>query len=129
MFLLDTSVFLKLWLRPKDIDAKALREIADDNNAVFVSSATAWEVVIKHATGKLELPGDPALFVPRQIREGRFLQLPISVDHALAVQRLPMYHLDPFDRILVAQAQSEGLTLVTTDKQLNRYDVSVLMAG
>ena len=83
---------------------------------------------MKHAVGKLELPGDPALFVPRQIREARFLQLPITIDHALAVQQLPMHHADPFDRILIAQAQFEGLTLVTTDKQLRRYDVRVMMA-
>ncbi|MGB6985470.1 MAG: type II toxin-antitoxin system VapC family toxin [Candidatus Aquilonibacter sp.] len=128
MLLLDTSVFLKVWLRPDEVSAKALREIGDDANNVFVSSATAWEIVVKHAVGKLELPGDPALFVPRQIREARFLQLPITIDHALAVQQLPMHHADPFDRILIAQAQFEGLTLVTTDKQLRRYDVRVMMA-
>ena len=129
MYLLDTNVFLKLWLTPKQLRRGIVEKLSDDANVIYVSAISAAEIVIKHAVGKLRLPADPTLFVQRQISAGKFLPLAISVDHALGVQHLPLHHSDPFDRLLIAQAQVEALTLVTTDRRLARYDVAVLLAS
>ena len=127
MLLLDTGVFLWTILRLQRIPAATLALIEDRGTSVFVSAASAWEIAIKHALGRLELPGDPALYVPKRIREAGFTVLPISIEHALAVHRLPRHHADPFDRILVAQAQFEGLTIITSDQLIERYDVRTLL--
>ncbi len=92
---------------------------ADD---VFVSAATIWEVEVKRAVGRLRAPDDVVDCVER----AAFDRLPIAFEHALAAGRLPLLHGDPFDRMLVAQARVEGLTLATADAMLARYDVSVL---
>ena len=76
----------------------------------------------------MTLPSNPALYVPRRARESNILSLPLTEEHALAVAELPMHHADPFDRILVAQAQLESLTLVTADSAFERYDVKCITA-
>lgn len=126
MYLLDTHVFLWLNLRSNRVPKKLRNEIEDPDVRVFVSAVTAWEIAIKHAIGKLEVPGDPSVFVPRRIRSGKFSDLPILTDHALTAGKLPLHHVDPFDRMLVAQAQYEGLSLITADKALAKYDVRVV---
>jgi len=122
--LLDTHALL-WWLE----DHVTLRDearvaIADGGNVVFVSSATAWEIAVKKSLGKLEAPDD----LEAALAASRFDPLPISIAHALAAGALPRHHDDPFDRMLVAQAQSEGLTLVTRDARLTEYDVPILEA-
>jgi PIN domain nuclease of toxin-antitoxin system len=88
----------------------------------YVSAASAWEIAIKRASGKLNVPDD----LPEKIGAARFGELPITSKHATLAGVLPHHHGDPFDRMLVAQAQSEGLTLVTSDLRIGAYDVSVL---
>jgi PIN domain nuclease of toxin-antitoxin system len=123
--LLDTSTLL-WWL---DGDAKlgpsARAAIADPDNEVFVSSASAWEISVKRASGKLEAPFDVASALERN----HFTDLPVEVDHAVAAGELPRQHKDPFDRMLVAQAQLEQLTLVTADVQIADYEVELLVAS
>ncbi len=97
--------------------------MASPANQVFVSAASAWEIAIKHALGRLTFPVDR--FEEILQRMG-FDALPIGLGHAVAAGRLPRHHDDPFDRMLIAQAQSEGLTLVSTDRAMMRYEVSVL---
>ncbi|MFA6112218.1 MAG: type II toxin-antitoxin system VapC family toxin [Candidatus Latescibacterota bacterium] len=122
--LLDTHVVL-WWLDdPQQIAPKAREAIADGLNDVFVSAASAWEVAIKAALGKLQAPDD----LEAALAEAGFTTLPITVRHALGVRELPDVHQDPFDRILVAQARIEGLTLVTRDPRLGQYGVTVLAA-
>jgi PIN domain nuclease of toxin-antitoxin system len=99
--------------------------VASPANQVLVSAASAWEIAIKHALGRLTFPVDG--FEEILQRMG-FDALPIGLGHAIAAGRLPRHHDDPFDRLLVAQAQTEGLTLVSTDGAVARYDVPVLGA-
>ena len=122
--LLDTHVLL-WWLDdPALLSVKARAAIADGSNTVYVSAAAAWEIAIKRALGRLDAPDD----LEEMMAEERFLPLPIRVRHALAVASLPPIHQDPFDRIQVAQAQLENLTLATRDPFIGRYDVPVLEA-
>jgi PIN domain nuclease of toxin-antitoxin system len=92
-------------------------------NRVLVSVASAWEIAIKHALGRLKFPLDR---FDEILQRMGFDALPIGLGHAIAAGRLPRHHDDPFDRMLIAQAQNEGLTLVSTDRAITRYDVPVL---
>jgi PIN domain nuclease of toxin-antitoxin system len=98
--------------------------IADPGNPVFVSAVSAWEVAVKKGLGKLEAPAD----FEDQVNTHRYEPLDITIAHAWAVESLPMLHKDPFDRLLVAQAMLESLTIVTRDRNIARYDVSVVPA-
>lgn len=120
--LLDTHVLLWALSNDAKLRGAARNAITDGSTLVFVSAATAWEIAIKKALGKLTAPDDYV----EALRRYRFTPLDISSEHALAVEYLPPHHHDPFDRLLVAQAQLEGLTLVTHDVRLGAYDVKVL---
>lgn len=119
--LLDTHVVL-WWLADDAELSEELKTTIDQEVDVFVSAATVWEVAIKQQLGKITAPAD----LPEQIRDSELPNLAITSNHALAAGRLPPIHRDPFDRMLVAQAQSEGLTLVTRDKVLRSYHVPLL---
>jgi PIN domain nuclease of toxin-antitoxin system len=121
--LLDTHVVI-WWLADDPTLSDELKVLLDSEPAVYVSSATLWEVTIKQALGKLQKPADLA----ERIRDAGFRSLPIAAGHALAAGRLPMIHRDPFDRMLVAQARCEDLTLVTRDADIFEYDVPTLKA-
>ena len=126
--LLDTHVFLWAAGEPEELSAPARAAIADAANEVYVSAAVAWEISIKSALGKLTVPAEPAAWFPVRLRSLGFGSLPILPEHALAVGTLPDHHRDPFDRIIIAQAQLEGLQLVTRDPQIQKYPVNVLQA-
>lgn len=121
--LLDTHVFLWALLQRDRIPPKTWNLLETPDNELYLSAASAWEISVKVALGKLKVPGDPAVYVPRRAREANLASLPITEDHALAVHALPMHHTDPFDRMLIAQAQIEGLNILTGDKQFVKYDV------
>ena len=127
-FLLDTQIFLWMFLHPKKIGPKLWKCLRDSENGLYFSAASAWEIAVKVRIGKLKLPNSPAPYVPRRARESNILSLSISEEHALAVAELPMEHADPFDRILVAQTQLESLTLITSDPVFQRYDVKCVIA-
>ncbi len=126
--LIDTHVFLWFTSNPKELDEDAFLAIEDPDNDVFISAAVAWEISIKHAKGKLSLPLEPAIYVTTRLKELGFSPLAITLEHALAAASLPSIHADPFDRIMVAQAQAESLTFVTRDAQLLRYAVKAIPA-
>ena len=121
--LLDTHALL-WWLADEGLNAQAREAIADPANLVAVSAASAWEISIKKALGKLAVPDD----LEQQVRTGGFAPLPISIAHGIAAGRLPRHHEDPFDRMLIAQALAEGLTIVTRDKHFEDYGVTLLEA-
>lgn len=95
---------------------------------VFVSAASAWEIAIKSGHGRLRLAAPPEDCIPPEIERGGFRPLAITVDHALAVRSLARHHDDPFDRLLIAQAMCEGLTIVTTEPAFAAYGVATLAA-
>ena len=121
--LVDTHVVL-WWLADDPTLSEEVKERLDHDPDVFVSSATIWEVAIKQAAGKLTGPAD----LPERVRDSGFRELPIAAEHAIVAGRLPPIHRDPFDRMLVAQARCEDLTLVTRDAEIRKYDVSLLDA-
>lgn len=121
--LLDTHIFL-WWLDDAPaLPATARAAIGDVRSELFVSVASAWEISIKRALGKLDFP---TARISEILVEAGFLSLPIQLDHAIAAAELPPHHGDPFDRMLVAQAQREGLTIVTAAPMIRRYAVAVL---
>ncbi|GID26700.1 type II toxin-antitoxin system VapC family toxin [Paractinoplanes brasiliensis] len=120
--LLDTHIVL-WWLTDDPTLAADLKDRLDHEPDVYVSAATIWEVAIKQALGKLK-PDDLA----ERIRDSGFRHLDITAAHSIAAGRLPLLHRDPFDRMLIAQAKSEGLTLVTRDPEIAKYDLDILTA-
>lgn len=126
--LLDTHAFLWTAGSPDALSAAAREAIEDTANEVFVSAAVAWEVTIKTALGKLTVPVDPAIWFPERIRSLGFAQCHITASHALAVGALPPIHNDPFDRVMIAQAQLEGFTFVTRDPQNLQYPIALMPA-
>jgi PIN domain nuclease of toxin-antitoxin system len=119
--LLDTHVIL-WWLADDPSLSDELKARLDTEPQAYVSSATIWEVAIKQAAGKIVEPAD----LPERIRRSGFRELAINFEHAMVAGRLPLIHRDPFDRMLVAQAQCEDLTLVTRDPHCQKYDVAIL---
>lgn len=120
--LLDTNALIWSLVQRERIPATAMDAIEDEANDVFVSVVSAWEIEIKAAKGKLRAPAglEDAL-----VAQG-FESLPVAMLHAYSVESLPRYHRDPFDRMIVAQAHLEGMTIVTSDSEIRRYPVSVL---
>jgi PIN domain nuclease of toxin-antitoxin system len=128
-YLLDTGVWLWSVGEPTRMSSRAHDVIVDLKQDVFLSAVTSWEVAIKAASGKLHLPEPPDLYVPRRTASQGLRPLAVSHQHALTVFALPVHHRDPFDRLLIAQAQVEEMTLITADRMFGRYSVQLLWAG
>jgi PIN domain nuclease of toxin-antitoxin system len=120
--LLDTHIFCWSFYEPRRI-SRDTRELMNRAEEVFVSSASIWEIAIKVRLGKMK--ADPQELFD-QIAANNFRELPVLSKHALLVADLPLYHTDPFDRLLIAQAISEPLHLLTTDPQLKQYSELVI---
>ena len=118
--LLDTHIFLWACITPEKLPAIVAPAIADPNNELLVSAVTAWEIAIKRAAGRLHFPLEQWEVETAQIG---VWTLPITHAHGIAAGALPRHHTDPFDRMLVAQAHLEGLTLVTSDRKLRSYNI------
>ncbi len=122
--LLDTRVLLWTLTAPDRLGGSAKAVLADPQTRFLVSAATLWEIAIKQALGHLRAPEE----LPDLLEAQGFLSLPVRAEHAWRVRSLPLHHRDPFDRLLVAQAQVEKLCLVTHDRRLERYDVRIIRA-
>ena len=124
--LIDTHVFL--WAAGVDgrLSDSARMLLEDPDLPIFFSVASAWEIAIKWSKGRLDLPGTPAEVIKNVIAAAGLSQLAVSMRDACAVAELPFHHKDPFDRLLVAQARSNGLQLMTADPMLEKYDVDVI---
>jgi len=122
--LLDTHTLIWAVLAPKNLSDQARAAIGADENVVFVSMASLWELRIKEGVKKINLPADFYNALP----DKGFELLSVSLPHICELGRLPHYHRDPFDRMLVAQARSEQLILVTRDEEIKKYPISCLMA-
>ena len=122
--LLDTHVVVWALSEPKRLAGRAQRAIEDSKNDVFVSVVSPWELAVKGPRQGLHTPDD----LEPQLEQRRFEVLPILLRHTEPIESMPRHHGDPFDRMLVAQAVTEGLTIVTADRKLTNYQVSLLPA-
>ncbi|MEO9589672.1 MULTISPECIES: type II toxin-antitoxin system VapC family toxin [Marinobacter] len=118
--LLDTHILLWAAAQPDKLSPEAATLIGNAENRLYFSAASLWEVVIKNSLGRTDFHVDPHL-LRRGLVDNGYLELPISSQHTLAVSHLPDIHKDPFDRILVAQAETEGFLLLTSDDVVGRY--------
>jgi PIN domain nuclease of toxin-antitoxin system len=128
IFLVDTCVAVWFFEGSDEIPEEIVDPLADDANDVLMSDVSVLEIVIRHAIGKFPLPGPPSTLLPALAREHHFEVLPLSTADIFRLERLPLLHRDPFDRLLIAQAMENGLTLVTPDPQIRRYKVRTLWA-
>jgi len=124
--LLDTHAFLWAVTGDRRLSSPARTLIEDGENQVFLSAVSMWEIVLKARAGKLHVEGSVAKVLEEQMRQARISPLAIYPAHVLRVAALPPIHKDPFDRLLIAQAQSENLALVTRDPEIRRYTVQVI---
>ncbi len=127
--LIDTECWLWSLSEFRRLNAAARSIIADRGNTIYLSAASSWEISIKCALGKLGLPEPPEKYVPSRMSAQDIKALPIEHVHALQVFSLPRHHRDPFDRMLIAQAQTESLTILTADKAFKYYDVELIWGG
>ena len=121
--LLDTEAFIWWDANDRRLGIRA-RAVIQDAAEVYVSAASAWEIAIKVALGKLRTTRRPS----RALADSAFRELPVRFQHTEALSELPSYHADPFDRLILAVAQAEGLTIVTSDRQFDKYGLPLLDA-
>ena len=126
--LLDTHCWLWLQVSPEVFSPPAMSILKNEENTLFLSAASSWEIAINHRLGRLPLPLPPSEYVPSRMQTSGVLGLPVEHAHALRVAELPPLHRDPFDRLLVAQAQTESMTILTADPQVWQYEVSTVRA-
>lgn len=124
--LLDTHVLLWLRNEPRRIRPDLLALLGSRDNDVFVSLITGWEIAIKVASGKLRVGGEPRIWFETALSQSGLQLIAILPDHLFRAAALPLYHRDPFDRALVAQAQTETLSLITHDAELGRYGIPII---
>lgn len=120
ILLLDTHLLLWAASQPQRLSAATQEKLLDERNALWFSVASIWEITIKAGLERSDFRVDPHL-LRRGLVDNDYTELPITSTHALGVHRLPPIHRDPFDRLLVAQAESEGILLLTSDPTMARY--------
>lgn len=118
--MLDTQVLLRAAGEPRRLSARARRLLSDPLNELLFSAASFWEIAIKNALGREDFRVEPRV-LRRGLLDNGYVELPITSQHAVNLDTLPPLHKDPFDRLLVAQAVTEGITLITADAELARY--------
>lgn len=128
-YLLDTHVWLWLLAEPERLEARLRERLADPATDLVLSAASSWEIAIKYERGRLALPESPTTYVPSRMRRSGVSGLPVEHAHAVQVASLGDHHRDPFDRMLIAQAQVEGVPIVTVDPIFEAYDVEVVPAA
>ena len=125
-YLLDTHTFLWFLTDDKRLSSRAKGIIEDINNVIFLSSASVWELSIKSSIGKIKFFVSLEEIINTAMNVYDFKHLPITIQHSLEVGKLPLYHRDPFDRVLIAQARVENMILITCDSYMKQYDVNVI---
>ena len=124
--LLDTHTVLWTMLDPSNLSSKARGLIGDPANSLMVSVVSLWEITIKIQIGKLTVPGADIAFILQNLDGFRIRILPVTSEHLRTFQVLPRLHKDPFDRMIIAQAQAEGIPLVTADRDIRQYQLNCL---
>lgn len=124
--LIDTQCWLWWFAEPDRLKEETIAQIVDETNELWFSVASVWEMGIKVGLGKLPLPETIDRYIANRMKELGARSLEIRADHALQAAGLPLHHRDPFDRMLIAQAQVEGMVIVSADRMFARYDVEIL---
>jgi PIN domain nuclease of toxin-antitoxin system len=124
--LLDTCAFLWLTAGAPELSTKAKAVFQDTRNAVYLSSVSAWEIIVKHQLGKLPLPDDAEDFIKQQCEKHYIEYLPLTEKAVFQLSRLPNHHRDPFDKMLICQAIAHDLTILTSDGMISQYPVPVI---
>lgn len=124
--LLDTCTFLWIITDDPELSLNARNLFLEAHNEIYLSTISFWEILTKHQLGKLPLPESPEQFVIKQRKHHRIMSLPLEEDAILQMAHLPNHHRDPFDRMLVCQAISKGLTILTPDKLIKHYPVGCI---
>jgi PIN domain nuclease of toxin-antitoxin system len=127
-YLVDTHVWLWMQSDPDRLRDETREIVQNVRFSILLSAASAWEIAIKYRLGKLPLPEAPASYVPDRMRRSGTSPLPVEHAHTLRTAELPDRHKDPFDRVLIAQAQLLDLAIITADEQLSAYDVAIVAA-
>lgn len=122
--LLDTHVLLWWLQNNRRLGKRAHKLIADPHNEIYISAVSGWEIAIKRNTGKLKIPDE----IDDAVEQSGFLHLPVTFFHGQQAGQLPPHHRDPFDRMLIAQAQAEGLTIITSDEHFEPYGIRTIRA-
>jgi PIN domain nuclease of toxin-antitoxin system len=126
--LLDTHVWLWMLAFPERLGSRAIDLVRSDSDELILSAVSSWEIAVKWALGKLDLPQPPEIYVPDRMQAEGIGSLAVDHGHALHVASLPQHHGDPFDRLLIAQSQVERIPIVTADRRFELYDVEVVWA-
>lgn len=126
--LLDTHVWLWMLAAPERIRPDLLAELGDPATRLLLSAASSWEIAVKYASGRLDLPEPPESYVPSRMQRSGVSGLAVQHAHAVRVASLEPHHRDPFDRVLIAQAQLEAMAIVTVDPAFDAYEVQVVRA-
>ena len=124
--ILDTHTFLWWIIDAAKLSIRVREIIRNPDNIIYISAASAWEIVIKAKLKRITQKEQPEKLIPEEIQKNSFQVLPIHLYHALKVYELPDIHKDPFDRILVAQSKIEQLPLLTRDKNIKKYGIKVI---
>jgi len=128
-FLLDTSVFLWALSEEYKLNPAAQEILKSSTSELYFSAVGSWEIAIKFALGSLPLPKAPSEYIPHALRVWALRALDITHEHALRAGELPVHHRDPFDRMLIAQALSEQMTLLTADRVFQKYKLDLIFCG
>jgi PIN domain nuclease of toxin-antitoxin system len=128
-YLLDTMVWLWSVGSVEKIGAAGQQILEDGDAEIYLSAVSSWEIAIKARLGKYKLPDSPDRYVPRKLDRQGIRSLPVTSNHSLSVFRLPLYHHDPFDHLLMAQAVIEKMTILTSDRIFENYPVEIVWCG
>lgn len=126
--LIDTCVFLWMRMAPDRLAPDVRDVLIDKANDVLFSAVSSWEIAVKYALGRLDLPEPPDVFVSERIASSELTPIPVEHLHALRVASLPMHHRDPFDRLLIAQATEMQVPIITDDRGFDPYEIEVISA-
>ena len=125
-YLLDTHTFLWIAGDPDRLSEKAMELVISTGNRLFLSAASGWEMALLHRFKRVELPDEPRRFVPEAMQRLSVQPISIGFSTAISVAMLPLIHRDPFDRIIIAEAMKEKMTIITKDKKMAEYDVQTI---
>lgn len=125
-YLIDTQCWLYWHINPEKLSNEQYEVLEDGDNDIYFSTVSAWEIMIKYRLKKLKLPALPFRYIPDRIKKDQLKVLPFSLENSLRIENLPDHHADPFDRLLITQAQTGDMIIMTNDPIFEHYDVQLL---